>query len=355
MPALISFHLRARRVLLVEVEALLALLGREGREVRASHGGPSVRHARAHVHAHAEHLPRALRDLEVDHVQARRIGRAERDRGVHLVGELLHERPREVAHVERAEIRVAEREHAHRERIALGVGRAGEISHLHQREGEAAHRGLGQPRARGDLAVAELAVLAREAAQDVEAARERRDELAVLARLGTAANDGGAAHDAFPGRTTTLPVIFAPRHARDGIGRGVEADALGDRGLHGAVAQPLGDVHHVARVARGIAARPVAPIDADDGALAKQREVDRHLRNLAGREAHDEEATLPRGRAERGLRVRAAHCIEDDVDAAFFRERIEAAAKILGRVVHRLVGAVLAAEVELRFASTRTR
>ena len=119
--------------------------GRERREVRAPHRGPPVRHARAHVHADAEHLARALADLQVHHVLARRIGRAERDRGGQAVGQLLHERARDVAHVEVAEVGVAEGEHAHRERIAAAAGRVGEVAHLHEREGEAAHGGAGRP------------------------------------------------------------------------------------------------------------------------------------------------------------------------------------------------------------------
>ena len=128
-------------------------LGCERGEVGAAHGGPSVRHARAHVHAHAEHLARALADLEEHHVQARRDRARPSDTvAVQVVGELLHERPRDVAHVERAEICVAEREHADGQRVAAGVGRVGEVAHLREREGEAAHRGLWEPRARGDLA-----------------------------------------------------------------------------------------------------------------------------------------------------------------------------------------------------------
>jgi hypothetical protein len=172
--------LRACHVLAVQGEARLAIARVERGEVGASHCGPAVRHARAHLHAHAEHLARALANLEEHHVHARRIGCAERDGRGEAIGELLHERPRNVANVERAEVRVSERQHADRERIAPGIGGIGEVARLREREGEAAHRGFRQARARGDLRVAELAVLAREAAQDLQPAREGRHELAVL-------------------------------------------------------------------------------------------------------------------------------------------------------------------------------
>ena len=58
-----------------------------------------------------------------------------------------------------------------------------------------------------------------------------------------------------------------------------------------------------------------APEDADDVAALEEREVERNLRDLAGGEADDEEAALPRHRTQRGLAVRAAHRVVDDVGA----------------------------------------
>ena len=65
-----------------------------------------------------------------------------------------------------------------------------------------------------------------------------------------------------------------------------------------------------------LAAREVAPEDADDRASFQQREVERNLRDLAGREADDEQAAAPGDRSQRRLGVRPADRVVDDVDAA---------------------------------------
>ena len=96
-----------------------------------------------------------------------------------------------------------------------------------------------------------------------------------------------------------------------------------------------------------LAPRPVAPEHADDGAPLEQREVQRNLRDLARRKTDDEEPSAPRDRAQRGLGVRAAHRIVDDVRAGAVGERLDPLAQIVGGVVDRLVGAVFAADSEL--------
>ena len=65
----------------------------------------------------------------------------------------------------------------------------------------------------------------------------------------------------------------------------------------------------------GLPADERAPEDSDDVAALEQRQVQRDLRDLAGREPDDEEATLPGGGAQSRLAVLAADRVVDDVGA----------------------------------------
>src|SRR5205823_8338558 len=69
-------------------------------------------------------------------------------------------------------------------------------------------------------------------------------------------------------------------------------------------------------------------------------------RDLAGGEAEDDEASAPRDAAQCRLGPAAADRVAYDVDAAT-AQRLEPLAQILGLVVDRLVGAVLAARAQL--------
>ena len=96
-----------------------------------------------------------------------------------------------------------------------------------------------------------------------------------------------------------------------------------------------------------LARNPAAPEDPAHVAALEQHQVERHFRDLAGREADHEETPLPAERTQRRLGVRTADRIVDHIDAALAAEPAQAVAQVLGRVVHDRVGAVLAREAEL--------
>src|SRR5690349_13753917 len=106
-------------------------------------------------------------------------------------------------------------------------------------------------------------------------------------------------------------------------------------------------------VTRRFAHRERSPEHADDLAALEQHEVERDLRDLAGREADDEVAALPRDAAQRGLRERAADRVVHDVHAVALRQLLEPLLEILLAVIDAVLRAVLATERELVLARGR--
>nr|GFD56087.1 hypothetical protein [Tanacetum cinerariifolium] len=83
-------------------------------------------------------------------------------------------------HVEVGQQGVAERQHGGAELVAALVGGVVQVAEAGQRVGQARDGRLGHAGAFRHLAVAEGRFAGPEAAQDLEAARQRRHELAVL-------------------------------------------------------------------------------------------------------------------------------------------------------------------------------
>ena len=79
----------------------------------------------------------------------------------------------------------------------------------------------------------------------------------------------------------------------------------------------------------------------------EQREIERDLRNLAGRKADHQEAPVPGDRAQRGFRIGSADRIVDHVHALAAGDAAQRLLQVFLRVVDRLVGAALPAEGEL--------
>src|SRR5688572_4356432 len=155
---------------------LRAIVARERGEAGAPEGGRAARHALAHLEPQAEERI-AVADLEEHHVHV--VSGGERDRGLAMVGEALHQRAGDLAHVEAREVALPQGEHADAERVLLLLGEELEIAEPGERVGDARDGRLGQPRALRDLLVAERPVAPLERAQDGERARDRGDEVAV--------------------------------------------------------------------------------------------------------------------------------------------------------------------------------
>ena len=105
---------------------------------------------------------------------------------------------------------------------------------------------------------------------------------------------------------------------------------------------PIQHLSHVGAVAGRIALHRLAPEHADGLAAFEQQEVERDFRNVAGGKADDEETALPAGCAQCRLGGIAADAVVDDVDAATAGQPAQTFLEIVGAVVDRLVGAVLA-------------
>ena len=114
-----------------------------------------------------------------------------------------------------------------------------------------------------------------------------------------------------------------------------------------ALGGPAHELGHVGLMALRIALDERAPEHADDVAALEQREIERNLRDLAGRKADHQEAPVPGDRAQRRLRIGAADRIVDHVHALAAGDAAQRLLQVLLRVVDRLVGAALAAEGEL--------
>ncbi len=111
--------------------------------------------------------------------------------------------------------------------------------------------------------------------------------------------------------------------------------------------RPLHQLLEVGAVLLRVDPGPRAPEHAADVAALQQREVERHLRNVAGRKTDHQEAAFPGDRAQRRLGVAAADGIEDDVDALAARQLAQAFLQVFLRIVQRQLGAMLPGEFQL--------
>ena len=100
-------------------------------------------------------------------------------------------------------------------------------------------------------------------------------------------------------------------------------------------------------VSFGRGADPGSPEYAEHGTAFEQHEIERQSRNVAGGEADHEMTPLPSERAHCRLAVGAADRIEHDVDAMLTAQASERLAQILSLVVHHVVRAMGAGEIEL--------
>ena len=171
------------------VDLLVAVDVGQREQVGAAHRRAGHRHARADV-VGDRHDRGAAAGFEIDHRMA--VAAAQRRRGVERVRELLERLTRGAADVHAGDRGIAQRQHRGAQLVFAEAANVVEVAELGQRVGEAGHGRLGQAGAMGDLLVAQHAFAGMEGAQDVEAAGQRGDELAVLAAafLGEAILDG---------------------------------------------------------------------------------------------------------------------------------------------------------------------
>src|SRR3954468_20367736 len=87
-------------------------------------------------------------------------------------------------------------------------------------------------------------------------------------------------------------------------------DVAGELALGG----PARELVEARAIALGLALHPFAEIDADHLAAFEQGEIERQLRDLAGREADYEVAPFPGDRPQCGFAVGTADRIEDHID-----------------------------------------
>src|SRR5262249_14985995 len=183
--------------------------------------------------------------------------------------------------------------------------------------------------------------------RDLDEQRQRRDDQAG----DQAADHGGASFDRrrLYGEDD-LSFHLAIGHQRQGLGSALERKRPRDVWFQLALSVPEAQLLDRFAKALWLAPRELAPEHADDRAAFQQREIERDPRNVAGREADDEQATTPGERSQRRLRIRAAYRIVHDVDAAAAGQRGDLFAQIAGAVIDRFVGAVRAADRELLVA-----
>src|SRR5690606_1838287 len=118
-----------------------------------------------------------------------------------------------------------------------------------------------------------------------------------------------------------------------------------------ALGAPGSELREVPLVALRLARRERSPEHADDLAALEQDEVDRKLRDAAGREADHEVAAFPGDRAERGVEQVPAHRVVDHVGSRAARQLANPVLDALALVLDHLVGAVLPADLELLVAA----
>src|SRR5262245_47175685 len=108
------------------------------------------------------------------------------------------------------------------------------------------------------------------------------------------------------GQQDQLSFHLATGHQRERLGGALERERRGDVRLDPAVEKPPPQLAHRFGKPLRLAARELAPEDADDRTSFEEREVQWNLRNLAGRETDDEQAAPPGERSQRRFGMRAA-------------------------------------------------
>ena len=103
----------------------------------------------------------------------------------------------------------------------------------------------------------------------------------------------------------------------------------------------------LARFFSGLSRAQCAPEHAADIAALQQRQIERHLRNVAGGESDHQEAAFPGDRAQRGLGIAAADRIENNIGALAAGEPPQAFLEIFLGVVQAEFGAVRFGEFKL--------
>ena len=191
----------------VEHEAMFGIfalclldLARDGRPLRAvmrlqllQHGGargvrlhgqpgPAQRgiaqlQRRAHMHLQVQDAG-CLDALHHDHVRAMALGQRHRD--AEAIGHFAHQRQRGCGNAGVGDGRMAQHQHggAHAQPVRRLARH--QVAQLRQRLAQPPHGGLGQAGQAGNLAGAQVLLLGIEAAQDLQAARQRGDEHRVL-------------------------------------------------------------------------------------------------------------------------------------------------------------------------------
>src|SRR5258706_5014247 len=114
-----------------------------------------------------------------------------------------------------------------------------------------------------------------------------------------------------------------------------------------ALAIPFPELPEALRELARLAPREVAPEHADNRGALEQREVEGQARNVAGGEAHHQQAPAPGNGAERRLAVRAADRVIDHVCAFAAGEALHLLAQVLAGVIDGRIRAMLAAHSEL--------
>ena len=103
----------------------------------------------------------------------------------------------------------------------------------------------------------------------------------------------------------------------------------------------------LARFLSGLSRAQCAPEHAADIATLQQRQIERHLRNIAGGKSDHQKAAFPRDRAQRCLGIAAADRVENNVGALAAGEPPQAFLEIFGGVVQAELGAMRFGEFKL--------
>ncbi len=148
----------------------------ESGEPGAAHRAVDDRQARAPLQAHYQR-PFGLTDFEIDHLVT--IRDAERHAASGLVGQSLHQGPRQFDDAGRRKVAIAEHQYARTELVLLGDRVVAQVAEPQQRVGESRNRGARQPGPTGQLGIAQPFSAWPESAQQVEPASQRNDQAIV--------------------------------------------------------------------------------------------------------------------------------------------------------------------------------
>ncbi len=166
-----AFHFREQRVADVDVER---------RRVGVTRGGARHRDAAAGAFMQTERIVRA-RKLQIDEMKPVRNHKADGAR--QLLGDILQPQPDQVAQLQAAHHRGAHRHGTGADAVFLVARQINQLAHPGQSVGQSRHRRSRQPAAIGDLQVAEPRLVALEAAQHVESARNHLNNVALACEI----------------------------------------------------------------------------------------------------------------------------------------------------------------------------